>query len=177
VRTVVIAGPEHLRGAAVALAAQAGFAGAGTEKPAAGQDVEQLAKHIAHTAHASRDRAKKAGAKPHVFVWVREPSVVVTGDGSGGRNGHLALLVAREIAGMAGVSFLSAGSDGVDGTTKAAGAIVDGGTWNRALEAGLDPAARLSNFDSGPLHEKLGTAVATGRTGTNFMDLQILAIE
>ena len=176
-KTVIIAGPDHLRSVAVSLAAQGGFAGAGTEKPASGQDVEQLAKHIAHTAHASRSRIKKSGAKPHVFVWVREPSVAVKGDGVGGRNGHLALLVAREIAGMTGVAFLSAGSDGVDGDTPAAGAVVDGGSWNRALAEGLEPAARLERFDSGPVHQKLGTAIVTGRTGTNFMDLQLLAIE
>lgn len=176
-RTVVLAGPDHLRSAAVALAARDGFAGAGTEPPSAGQPVEALAAHIGSTAKTARNRLRKPDAKPHVYVWVREPSVVVTGDGQGGRNGHLALAVAKEIAGLDGVWFLSAGSDGVDGTTRAAGALVDGSTWKRALDASLDPDGRLARFDSGPLHEALGTAVVTGRTGTNFMDLQLLAVE
>lgn len=176
-RAVVLAGPEHLRAAAVSLCAAAGFAGAGTEKPGAGMDVEHLATHIGHTAHTSRERMKvKPGSKAHAFVWVREPSVVVTGEGKGGRNGHLALLVARAIAGMPGVCFLSAGSDGIDGNSAAAGAVVDGTTWNRALSEGLDPAAALASFDSATVHEKLGTAIVTGRTGTNFMDLQLLAV-
>ena len=103
--------------------------------------------------------------------------MAVRGEGSGGRNGHLALLVAREIAGLSGVAFLSAGSDGVDGNSRGAGAAVDGGSWNAALAGGLDPAGRLARFDSFPLHEKIGTAIVTGRTGTNFMDLQLLAVE
>ena len=177
-RTVVVAGPEHLRGAAVALAAQAGFAGAGTEPPAAGQDVGGLAQQIGAAAKAARARIdKKPRSRPQIFVYVREPSVVVTGEGRGGRNGHLALLAARELAGIPGVAFLAAGSDGIDGDTKAAGAVVTGETWAAAEAKGLDPAGRLERFDSEPLHASLGTAVVTGRTGVNFMDLHLLAVE
>lgn len=177
-RTVVVAGPEHLRSATVALAAQAGFAGAGTEPPAAGQDVEALAKEIGEAAKAARARQdKRAGAKPQVFVFVREPSVAVTGDGTGGRNGHLALLAARALAGIPGAAFLAAGSDGIDGETKAAGAVVTGDSWAAAHSKGLDPERALARFDSGPLHAALGSAIVTGRTGVNFMDLHLLAVE
>lgn len=181
-RTIVVAGPEHLRSATVALAAQAGFAGAGTEPPSSGQDVEPLAKQIGALAKAARERQDKRAAapkpgKPQIFVFVREPSVAVTGDGQGGRNSHLALLVAREIAGIPGASFLAAGSDGVDGDTKSAGAAVTGETWAAAMAKGLDPDARLARFDSGPVHAALGTAIVTGRTGVNFMDLHLLAVE
>jgi len=180
-RTVVVAGPEHLRSATVALAAQAGFAGAGTEPPSSGQEVEALAKGLGGLARAARERQDKRAtgkqAKPQIFVYVREPSVVVTGDGVGGRNGHLALLVAKEIAGIPGVSFLAAGSDGVDGDTKSAGAAITGESWAAALAKGLDPEGRLARFDSGMVHAGLGTAIVTGRTGVNFMDLHLLAVE
>lgn len=178
-RTIVVAGPEHLRSATVALAAQAGFAGAGTEPPSAGQDAEALAKQIGALARSARERQDKraAKAKPQIFVYVREPSVVVTGDGQGGRNSHLALLVARELAGVPGAAFLSAGSDGVDGDTKAAGAAVTGESWAAAEAKGLDPAGRLTRFDSGPVHASIGSAIVTGRTGINFMDLHLLAVE
>ena len=180
-RTVVVAGPEHLRSAAVALAAQAGFAGAGTEPPSSGQDVEALAKQLGVLARAARERQDKRTtgkvAKPQIFVYVREPSVAVTGDGIGGRNSHLALLVAKEIAGIPGASFLAAGSDGVDGDTKSAGAAVTGESWAAALAKGLEPEARLARFDSGMVHAGLGTAIVTGRTGVNFMDLHLLAVE
>ena len=176
-RVVVIAGPEHLRGAAVALAAQAGFAGAGTEPPSSGHEIEALAKQIGAAAKAARERQDKRGKKPQIFVWVREPSVSVKGDGRGGRNGHLALLVAREIAGLKGVAFLAAGTDGIDGDTPAAGAVVTGETWGEAGSRGLDPASRLERFDSFPVHEALSTSIVTGRTGVNFMDLHLLAVE
>jgi glycerate 2-kinase len=178
-RTIVVAGPEHLRSATVALAAQAGFAGAGTEPPSAGQQAEALAKQIGALARLTRDRQDKraANAKPQIFVYVREPSVAVSGEGQGGRNSHLALLVAREIAGVPGTAFLSAGSDGIDGDTKAAGAAVTGESWAAAEAKGLDPAGRLARFDSGPVHAGIGSAIVTGRTGVNFMDLHLLAVE
>lgn len=177
-RTVVIAGPEHLRAATVALAAQRGFLGAGTAPVSAGTDVQEVAREIGAAARAGRARQdRRYSGKPVIFVWVREPSVVVTGDGRGGRNSHLALLVAREIAGLPRVAFLSAGSDGIDGDGPAAGAAVTGETWAAAEQKGLDPAERITRFDSAPLHEALGTAVVTGRTGTNFMDLHLLAVE
>ena len=174
----VLAGPEHLRAAAVSLAARAGLQGAGTAPPAAGMDAAALAIEIGVLARQTRVRLDaKPSPKPLAFVWVREPSVRVTGDGVGGRNGHLALAVAREIAGLPGVTFLSAGSDGIDGDTTAAGAIVDGTTWAAAESASLAPARALERFDSGALHAAAGTAVVTGRTGANFMDLQILSVE
>jgi glycerate 2-kinase len=178
VRTTVVAGPDHLRAASVSLVAAAGFQGAGTEPPSAGMEAGALAVAIGQTAKAARARLDaKGGTKPLAFVWVREPSVLVHGDGVGGRNGHLALAVAKEIAGVSGVTFLSAGSDGIDGATNAAGAVVDGESWRVAEERGLKPGVAIERFDSGPLHAALGSAIVTGRTGTNFMDLQILAVD
>jgi hydroxypyruvate reductase len=92
--------------------------------------------------------------------------------GHGGRNQHLALLMAQVIRGSDRV-FLAAGSDGTDGTTDAAGAVVDGRTWDTAVRLGLDPAGALAAYDSGRVHAALGTLVRTGPTGTNVLDLHL----
>jgi hydroxypyruvate reductase len=72
------------------------------------------------------------------------------------------------------VAVLSAGTDGTDGPTDAAGAFTDGGTVSRAVKLGLSPADHLANNDAYPFFEKLGDLVQTGSTGTNVMDLHIL---
>jgi glycerate 2-kinase len=98
--------------------------------------------------------------------------------GTGGRNGQFALACARRLAGSSGrISVLSAGSDGLDGNSPAAGAVVDSATWQNALEAGLDPDAAHRNFNSFPLFDKIGAAVVTGPTGNNLRDLRILIAE
>ena len=68
----------------------------------------------------------------------------------------------------------SAGTDGIDGTSPAAGAVVDGTTMERAQKAGLSPTAHFSAFNSFPLFEKLGDAIHTGPTGNNVRDLRVL---
>jgi len=69
---------------------------------------------------------------------------------------------------------LSAGTDGIDGTSPAAGAVVDGTTNERARVAGLDPAVYLAGFNAFPLFQKLGDLIETGPTGNNVRDLRIL---
>ena len=67
-----------------------------------------------------------------------------------------------------------AGTDGIDGNSPAAGAVVDGTTMERAKAAGFDAAAALASFNAYPLFERLGDAIMTGQTGTNVRDLRIL---
>jgi hydroxypyruvate reductase len=103
-----------------------------------------------------------------------EVTVKVSGQGgSGGRNQHLALYCAEKIAGE-NIAVLSAGTDGIDGNSPAAGAVVDGTTLERARLAGLDPAAHLRAFNAFPLFQKLGDAIETGPTGNNVRDLRVL---
>ncbi len=105
-----------------------------------------------------------------------ETTVQLRGTGRGGRNQELALRVANALDGHGGWRFLSAGTDGRDGPTDAAGAIVDGETCARIRAAGGDVAALLANNDS---HEALrlsGDLLITGGTGTNVADLQILSV-
>lgn len=103
-----------------------------------------------------------------------EITVRVSGNsGVGGRNQHFALYCAGKIAGE-NIAVLSAGTDGIDGNSPAAGAVVDGTTLDRARAAGLDVSEHLRNFNAFPLLEKLGDTIHTGPTGTNVRDLRIV---
>jgi glycerate 2-kinase len=118
----------------------------------------------------------------HALLYGGETTVTVHGMGLGGRNQELALAYALEIEGISGVTLLSAGTDGTDGPTDAAGAIVDGGTADKARQAGLDPAQYLDNNNSYAFFQRLDAATAagshikTGPTGTNVMDIQIVLL-
>jgi len=97
----------------------------------------------------------------------------VTNGGVGGRNQQFALTCAEKIAGE-NIVVLSAGTDGVDGNSPAAGAVVDGTTLERARSRELDARAALDRFDAYPLFNALGDAIETGPTGNNLRDLRIL---
>ncbi len=125
---------------------------------------------------ASREQAGRPGKKICLIAG-GETTVKVTGSGLGGRNTEMALVVAKELAGVKGITFLSAGTDGTDGPTDAAGAVVDGETIAKARAAGLDPDSYLSNNDSYNFFKPIGGLVITGPTGTNVMDVHILLIE
>jgi glycerate 2-kinase len=102
-----------------------------------------------------------------------EVTVKVTNGGVGGRNQQFALACASKIAGEK-ITVLSAGTDGIDGNSPAAGAIVDGTTMERAQTRGLAPETYLSEFNAYAFFDKLGDAVITGPTGNNLRDLRIL---
>ncbi len=102
-----------------------------------------------------------------------ETTVTVRGAGKGGRNQEFALAAAARIAGL-NVAMLSAGTDGTDGPTDAAGAIATGSTVARAQDLRLSIAGHLANNDSYSFFEKLGDLVRTGPTGTNVMDIQVM---
>ena len=115
--------------------------------------------------------------KPLCLISGGETTVTVTGNGLGGRNMELALSFALAIEGVGGVSFLSAGTDGTDGPTDAAGAVVDGDTVRRGEKQGAVAAEYLENNDSYRYFEKAGGLLITGPTGTNVMDVQIALLE
>ncbi len=101
-----------------------------------------------------------------------ETTVAVRGSGRGGRNQHFALALSREIE-DSGWAVLSAGTDGIDGPTDAAGAFVTGSSARRARKRGIDPREFLENDDSYSFFEKLGDLFITGASGTNALDLKI----
>jgi len=100
--------------------------------------------------------------------------VTIRGKGKGGRNQEFVLACGMEIAGWEGAAVFSAGTDGTDGPTDAAGAFADWRTVERALKIGLDPEAYLQANDSYHFFKKLGDLVITGPTNTNVMDIRIL---
>ncbi|NIR62092.1 MAG: hydroxypyruvate reductase, partial [Gammaproteobacteria bacterium] len=113
-------------------------------------------------------------ADPGVEVWGGEPTVVLPPrPGRGGRAQTLALSAARVLAGHPGVLLLAAGTDGTDGPTEDAGALVDGGTIARGGRDGLDPLACLRGADAGTFLAASGDLIHTGPTGTNVMDLMV----
>jgi len=116
--------------------------------------------------------AQLKGQGEGLLVLGGETTVMLPGTpGRGGRNQHLALAAALEIAGRADLLLLAAGSDGSDGNTADAGALVDGGTLRRGEDGGLDAARCLAAADSGRFLEASGDLVHTGATGTNVGDL------
>jgi len=102
-----------------------------------------------------------------------EVTVKVINGGSGGRNQQFALACATKIAGEK-ITVLSAGSDGIDGNSAAAGAVADGTTLHRAKAKSLNAQAHRETFNAFPFFEALGDAVITGPTGNNLRDLRIL---
>lgn len=144
-------------------------------------EARDAARMLARRAHAAL-AAMRAGER-RCLLWGGETTVAVHGSGKGGRNQELALAFALEINGAAGVSMLSAGTDGTDGPTDAAGAMVDGETAARARQAGLDPVACLENNDSYNFFRRFDELAGghshfkTGPTGTNVMDIQIVLCE
>jgi glycerate 2-kinase len=130
-----------------------------------------------HAAIAKEIRSTGRPVKlPACVISGGETTVTIRGSGVGGRNQEFALAAALDIAGLRDIVVLSAGTDGTDGPTDAAGAIVDGGTLARAAARGLDAAAHLANNDSYPFFEELGNLIKTGPTGTNVADVRIMLL-
>jgi glycerate 2-kinase len=102
-----------------------------------------------------------------------EVTVKVTGGGVGGRNQQFALACAKKIAGE-NLTVLSAGTDGIDGNSPAAGAVVDGRTLERSVLASLSADACLAKFDAYPFFKAMGDEIEIGATGNNVRDLRIL---
>jgi hydroxypyruvate reductase len=111
--------------------------------------------------------------QPVALIADGELSSTVTGDGLGGRNSAFVLACVEKIAGK-GIVVLSAGTDGIDGNSPAAGAIADGETLSRALHVGLNPKDFYRQSNSFRFFEALGDVVITGPTGNNLRDLRLL---
>jgi glycerate 2-kinase len=182
----VIAGPDHV----VAAAARSARA-RGAETSVLVRDTQTDVTTLANTylEHARRVAAAPPGAGATVLgIGNGEPSIDLRGlrggagisSGTGGRATHLALLVARGLAGWEGsdadpwLAFLAAGTDDRDGNSDASGAVVDSTTWSRALERGLDPQGALDRFDSAGLLGALGCLVR-GPGTSNLLDVHLLA--
>ena len=120
-----------------------------------------------------RVRELRKQFSPVCLISGGEVTVKVENGGVGGRNQQFALACAEKIAGE-NIAVLSAGTDGVDGNSSAAGAVADGSTAERARARGLDVRAALERFDAYPLFSAIGDSLETGPTGNNLRDLRML---
>jgi glycerate 2-kinase len=171
--TARVIGPQ--RGAiegARAAAAALGYHVHVIEQPVTGEARETAALHVANVV---RDTALLP--RPVCVISSGETTVTVTGRGKGGRNQEFALAMAPLLKMLPGdVVAASIGTDGIDGPTDAAGAIVDPSTLDRAAAAHLDPAAYLLDNNSYEFFDGLGDLIRTGPTGTNVGDVQVMLI-
>jgi hydroxypyruvate reductase len=121
-----------------------------------------------------RVRELRKGVSRVCLISGGEVTVKVEGNpGAGGRNQQFALYCAERIQGE-NITVLSAGTDGIDGNSPAAGAVVDGTTIARSIARGLSAEKALSAFDAYPFFDALGDTIMTGYTGTNVRDVRVL---
>ena len=178
--------PKHIKGSAsvarVIGSRHEAMAGAAAEARARGYSVHVHEAAVVGEARvtAAQFMAGVTGAaadRPVCLISSGETTVHVTGTGRGGRNQEFALACVETISRSEKVAALaSVGTDGVDGPTHAAGAIVDSSTLQRARTASLSPAAYLQNNDAYAFFSALGDLIQTGPTGTNVGDLQVILL-
>ena len=132
----------------------------------AGETIADLTLHEMRNGASSKTRS--------CMIWGGETTVKVKGRGKGGRNQELALAAAQKISESECIVILSAGSDGTDGPTDAAGGLVDGLTWEKIRLNGNDPSKLLDENDSYNALKLSGSLFITGPTGTNVNDLVIV---
>jgi glycerate-2-kinase len=173
----VVGGPRTLLRAAARSARAKGLRVRCATRPIEGPVEELVEKYMARAGSMVR-----SGSGREVFVAVGEPTVEISLPpgvkvGKGGRSQHLALLMARAMKGDEHMAFLSAGTDGTDGHTPAAGGIVDGNTVGQLEEAKVDVEESLKRFDSYTGLGKIDARLETGPTDTNVTDLHLLAVE
>jgi glycerate 2-kinase len=135
-------------------------------------EARQVGRELAHRLRMESSRRPR----PFCLIAGGETTVTLQGDGKGGRNQELALAAVPELAGLPHVMLISLATDGDDGPTDAAGAVVTGESTQRAGSLGLDAAGHLSRNDAYPFFEALGDLLKTGPTGTNVNDLIFLCL-
>jgi hydroxypyruvate reductase len=139
-------------------------------------EAREMGRLLASKAKEIRGNGTTSPMPPSAIIAGGETVVRLTGNGKGGRNQELALAAALGIEGMEEVVIFSAGSDGTDGPTEAAGGMVDGQSIARMRARSIDPAGCLANNDSYHALEASGDLVVTGPTGTNVNDLMVVLL-
>lgn len=138
-------------------------------------DVDTVCESILSTAISFRNNEDIP--KPACLLYGGETTVRVTGSGAGGRNQHLALSAAIKLKDVPGITILSAGTDGTDGPTDAAGAVADSDTYAEASSMNEDPVNYLADFNSYNFFRRIGGLITTGPTYTNVMDIVVVIVE
>lgn len=137
-------------------------------------DIADAADYIIETVKSVK---KEKINKRSCLLFAGEPTVKVKGEGLGGRNQHLALIIAKLLEDLPGITFLSGGTDGSDGPTDATGAVVDCFTSKHAIKNNLNMEQYINNCDSYHFFEQVGGLIITGPTNTNVMDLMVVLID
>jgi glycerate 2-kinase len=174
VRNVVVGSNRLAALAAVEKARSLGF-----EALLLGTYLEGEAREVAKAAAALAKGMQAQGdplSPPSCLVWGGETTVKVRGEGKGGRNQELALSAALALDGWEDVLMMALATDGTDGPTDAAGAVITGETLAHACELGLDARSALENNDSYHFFDSLGDLIRTGPTGTNVNDLLFVLV-
>ena len=166
--TVVIGSNRTALAAAAQEAARIGYTPVVATTPITGDSRRAAHRWL----RSVRNQMARSSSKPCCVIAGGETTAQVTGGGRGGRNQEFALALTRPLSG-AKIAVLSAGTDGVDGPTDAAGAFVDGSTLTTARQYGLDPDAMLHNNDSYTFFQAIGGLFRCGPTGTNVTDIKI----
>jgi hydroxypyruvate reductase len=170
VHNVIVGSNRLATEAARSYAVSLGYRATIMAKAVQGESCEVAKRHAATIKLALTESV----SEPICLISGGETTVTVRGDGMGGRNQEFALAAALEIAGTEGVVVLSAGTDGIDGPTAAAGAIVDGATVARGRLKGYDGLEFLARNDSYTYLNATGDLLITGPTDTNVMDIQVM---
>jgi len=138
-------------------------------------DVENVSESVISTAISFKNNNDIQ--KPVCLLYGGETTVRINGNGKGGRNQHLALLAAMRLKNLPGLTLLSAGTDGTDGPTDYAGAVVDSETVRKAISLNEDPENYLYEFNSYNFFKRFGGQIITGPTFTNVMDIVVILVE
>lgn len=175
VKNIIIGSNKLSLDAASARAAALGFETRILSAALSGESRD-VARMLAREAVLEQERLTKEGKGKRCLLCGGETTVTVNGTGNGGRNLEMALAFAMAIEGRENILFLSAGTDGTDGPTDAAGAVVDGGTVERRRKAGYRAEDYLHRNDSYNYFKGTKELLVTGPTGTNVMDVQIVLV-
>jgi len=141
------------------------------------ETVREVAKEICSKAISVVSGNDDDLKKPAALIYNGESTVNVKPGGKGGRNQELALISAISLEGQHAISMLSIDTDGIDGPTDVAGAIINSKTTLDARKQKINPEQLLSDNNSYEFHKLAQSHVKTGRTGVNYMDLQIVLID
>ncbi len=133
-------------------------------------EAREVGRELAHRLRADSSHR----TRPFCLIAGGETTVTLKGNGKGGRNQELALAAVEELAGLQDAMLIALATDGDDGPTDAAGAVVTGESASRATSRGLDAADYLSRNDAYPFFDMLGDLLKTGPTETNVNDLILL---
>ncbi|MEW6055956.1 MAG: DUF4147 domain-containing protein [Bdellovibrionota bacterium] len=168
-RHVLVADHAALANVAGEVARNAGFKSVTVDSRPVTEDLEQLVRRYSQLIVDSNEPQER------LLIFYGEPVVRLPArPGRGGRSQHLGLMLAQTLKGVPGWTFLAGCSDGVDGTSKFAGCVVDGDSYDRAKREGIDVDQALETFNSAEVHEKLGQALDIGPSGNNLLDLHLL---